>query len=899
MPLFGVQAVEICDSITRIHEDPKQRHKRKVCQTTRNHVLIKFEKVTLLRIQNGVRFMDWKKLSEQQKTSERVAIGAIVVCIIVSVLGEVLVSKGVIFFRVLNLDSVSLAIIQIQATIQTLSIALLALTAGYSTSTFMGINFNRYLFEIKPHIFRQRIIVVALMVLLVLNILMHMMGFYNVVTGIFMAVCIMVCISTVQIYGIFVGNSKIISEIIAYTRFLASDPQKMDQRVPAFHTFCDGWKNCMENQDNREFDQYMEIYRLFQDSLLLAQQDNSRECVQSESASLIAGFCRSLNRTARERGLIFLFECYTEMCAIIRSHSDISTKGGVHILSGAYYDVLQLIRSLPVQSIEKHFQWYDFVDYVLISNLKFGYEKGNEFADLVDLSRVMGSYIANHKGENYDIWFWSQPLKNAEDMVRDPEHKRDVQELFGRVKYAYGIRLIQGGMLALLKDSFYNTALRNAWQIKSESGARLILELHCYIYYLAEYETTDCVSPVLKEECASFLRDSDVQKLFFYALKEIGVLDDKSVRRGADQGYLFRSDLIDRMYKELSRDELFQRYGTAKTMIMDAVVMDFVVFCGLFIHDCLYTSSILERLIPEEKAPSYYYRLVRNKDGEERFQRFLQLLGKENSEKKARELLHVLKVRLCEKTKRSYIKKAEQMQMHYEEDGNRSVEVENACNWIQAQLNQSFSEILYDGTTEEACVKIRVSSIRCNTEYSIQKNAEDCCSLWIQRLIEELCEVLNKLGAVRVRKKSDFADDTEMLSYFEHEDYGEIMGSWEVFSTKEYKNREQLNGILCNKRGILTDYTRSGLLIKTGGLRICIRRVRIGVHPALIQETKVEKQGDGYRLALENEIETSFTKEELEKFLHDYWKFYDVLFDVSIHRAEGIIGDLFLLNQEY
>lgn len=40
-------------------------------------------------------------------------------------------------------------------------------------------------------------------------------------------------------------------------------------------------------------------------------------------------------------------------------------------------------------------------------------------------------------------------------------------------------------------------------------------------------------------------------------------------------------------------------------------------------------------------------------------------------------------------------------------------------------------------------------------------------------------------------------------------------------------------------------------------------------------------------------IELDFSKEELEKFLHDSQKVYDVLYEVSIRRDTGIIGDIF------
>ena len=838
--------------------------------------------------------MDWKELSKKHFASECWALSAIVTCCVVSIIGELCAANNRILLEVPNYDSISLVIIQIQATIQTLSIALLALASGYAADSHMGIHYNRYLFQIKPRIFRQRTIVIMLIALLAVNLFFHMLGWYNIVTGIFAFACILVSMSAWEIYGIFVGNTQIREEIEAYTGYLASKDRPLNDRISALHTFCGGWKDCMETQSNREFDQYMTVYRVFLNSLLMEQPAQARECLQAEAASLIATFGRSMNQTVRERGLVFLSSCYTEMCGTIRSNKNLPCEGGIHILHEASYDVIKLIRSLPVRCIEQHFAWFDFLEYVLVANLHYGDPDENEFRDIVDLSSLMGYYITEHKTDEHDDRFWGRLLENAEELLSVPvEHSQRAQELFETVKYTYAVRLIQGGMLNLLKDFLYQKALRNAFQIKTISGGRLVLKVHCYLYYLSEYETTDCVLPERKKDCTAFLEDTEVQSLFFYALEQIGYLDDKHTRRYCTPGYLFTAELVDHSYHTLMRDELYPRFARGKVLMMDAVVMDFITFCGLHIHGSLYDSTILERMIPDDKALSFYHRFIRNSDAKPRLIRFYQLLGKDNYEHTSGMLLRALEKLLKEKIKRSQINNAEQMQRAYDADDGKPAALQHACKRIQEHLNRTFSDFLFEGTGEEAYVKIRYQPMMLETDTDIGKIIEDHLSLWSRVLIGGLCDALKRLGAVYVRSSRDFLDDQQLIKYLENEAFAEFIGSESVFRTKEFRNRTLITDILKSKTCIPDDYTQCALLLKKACVRICIQNVRIGVHPAVIRDCSVTQKGSSYRFSPIDGIELDFSNEELEGFLHDSRKVYDILYEVTIRREAGIIGDVF------
>lgn len=87
-----------------------------------------------------------------------------------------------------NIDEdFALVILQIQATIDTLTIAIIALISGSISDSNMGIAFSNYFLNIRPFIFKQKRIIISSLLLLVINIGFYIAGWY----------CLVLCICAV------------------------------------------------------------------------------------------------------------------------------------------------------------------------------------------------------------------------------------------------------------------------------------------------------------------------------------------------------------------------------------------------------------------------------------------------------------------------------------------------------------------------------------------------------------------------------------------------------------------------------------------------------------------------------------------------------------------------------
>ena len=137
---------------------------------------------------------------KKQKSKEIGIIVLLIVIFAIGIVGDTVAACGRHIYTVPNYDAVSLAVIQIQATVFTLTIALMALLGGRITDEFLGVKYNNFIMNIKPYFLTQKRIISLLLILLVMNVFFHMFSCYNIVTAIFAVTVVLVAYSASAIY---------------------------------------------------------------------------------------------------------------------------------------------------------------------------------------------------------------------------------------------------------------------------------------------------------------------------------------------------------------------------------------------------------------------------------------------------------------------------------------------------------------------------------------------------------------------------------------------------------------------------------------------------------------------------------------------------------------------------
>lgn len=138
------------------------------------------------------------------------------ICILAAVIGDCLNRHDHPILYVENLDGVSLVILQIQGTIDTLSIAVLSLLGGRISESYMGIPLVDFSLSRKPWCLKQRRIIILLIILLSINIFLHLINLYNTVFALFLISEGLICFSVKEIYEVFSGHIELEKEIECY-----------------------------------------------------------------------------------------------------------------------------------------------------------------------------------------------------------------------------------------------------------------------------------------------------------------------------------------------------------------------------------------------------------------------------------------------------------------------------------------------------------------------------------------------------------------------------------------------------------------------------------------------------------------------------------------------------------
>ncbi len=132
----------------------------------------------------------WETEVKRVKKRELIYCCLMLITVVIGIGSELIVKSGKSIFYVLNYNEVSSVLIQVQATIFTLTIALVALLGGRITDEFLGVKYNNFILNVKPcYLTQNRIIGLSLM-LLVVNSFLHMFGYYNLVVSVFVVTII-------------------------------------------------------------------------------------------------------------------------------------------------------------------------------------------------------------------------------------------------------------------------------------------------------------------------------------------------------------------------------------------------------------------------------------------------------------------------------------------------------------------------------------------------------------------------------------------------------------------------------------------------------------------------------------------------------------------------------------
>ena len=851
--------------------------------------------------------MLWEGIKKRQSRKE---IGYFLCAVIILALGVVFE----IYHSVFPVpDAISLAALQMQAGIFTLTIALIALLAGRISDRYFGVAFNDFVFNIKPCWLTQKAVIGWELILLILGVLLQIFSWNDLVIAVFLVSCLIVWYSVSEVYGAFAGSHQASEEIIAY---LNDQFQKDRGCADLFIAFCSQWRDELPAQTNLQFDQYHAVFlNAFK---TMVQKDESRKVLLDQCTVLAEVMLRE--KKTVERGVKFVPECYflvqeyvlkgLDDCKANDAGSRSLSESIVSfcLLHNIYQDFRDVISQMQVSDVERLFDWDAFTETIAFVDSYLGYTGDGDKAkaDLnsdIRFGNFLGSYIAGiydiKVRQSRNVFIWGVPISRLHrrnfawllmHKKKLSEEDKNIEAVIADRNFCYMLSQLMTNDVSLIKEFFYRKALADVDHI-AQSFAMMVLKFHCYVYYLAEYEAEDCVGKEIKDAARKLIFDPAVIQAFSMFVIEIASHDKNITSFSLSDLDIFNEHLFQALNDSLDVFEEMPADG-AKFSIMSMVTDNFAVLTALYLANHFGKPDILDHVIAEENASVLYSRFVSPNDNKDLIWKFYRLMGV--TAKCLRDSVDasyaILESCIIQKNKSYVIHRAHQSEKLM--DKNPDQQKEMIARKIRDYFQKQFGSLI--GPADGDNLEISLLKITAPSDFELSKIIDGLYQNLYKIFVHHIYVYLVKNHKLSVRKKTDFLTDDDLLKYIKNHRDDVFVGSEYMLRPREFRKVEEFKNELL-KTEHYTDGAYGVLqVLKKNSLRIEIVKMNMKVRAPHIDEieTKHNKDTGMLSYAVNDQMTLDFSEDELNDYLKNASRIVNIGLTVKVHTVDGVIGDV-------
>lgn len=554
--------------------------------------------------------------------------------------------------------------------------------------------------------------------------------------------------------------------------------------------------------------------------------------------------------------------------------------------------------SLPLNQIQTAFKWEFLMDMVARVYFSFAVEteKAHSLDSIIDASRRIG-YIIKAKeisGENLHnrLSYWGIDLSRPHlgSAFNIPKENAEKYLKFKCKNYFYYCRgFIDNEYIEIIKENIYYRGISNSYYSMDKYEILYYLSVNCYLYYLAEKETTICVDSNIKASARDLLEDQKVvninEYLFFIICDRLEKYDD------------LEQDLQDMM----SGCEWFPKYDNGKTLIMESVVREFYVFVQLYLN-CNYRFREQNNFPISEEPIKYIMQFL---DGNEENTKknikiFLKLFSTENIS--ADDLLSNLETYLKSIYKNKCINEAAREQRNYIDNIDENAVANSLQNILEKSFKDTFENIPFNETDETVTWINTFNLINYNLFTDmINENVIDnsiLSDIYASFVINVINELLKK-KLIKHVTRTTFKSDGEFLDYIKGNQHATLIGAEYVFKNSDYKNTSDFNAVFERMNCIFYGYYKSGgILLRANSFKLKIKKVNIKIGSVTLSDIDytADENGEILSYKVTNNIIIPFPKNELIEYLKNKRKMLSISVEAEFSVNGNDIGSLITRN---
>lgn len=828
--------------------------------------------------------MDWDSYRKKIQYKEILVIIFAVLMAVSGVIFDLLVARGSIFLEVNDFNEVSLVLLQIQATITTLTLTIIALLSGNISDFYMGISISAYFLEIRPVFLKQRRIIVIEFLTLALSVICHLLGEYNSVVMCFFISMVIILVAIFEIYAIFKGRRKSEDEIVLYVNYLI---ENNNNYLEIGENLLYDWKRVADKQSVEDFDDYSKVFFALISKILSKYKKVDEVKTLAENITMF--LLTNESDKCKRKGIIFVVDFYENIWLWINSNPEIVKEIEnpillISLIDREFYSALNII---GVERLEREdFRFERLSEYVIRVASWIGFSEDGqsmEIASINSIARSLGRFLdrQNKKGNIVNSQYWKSIIMdkygyysygipdNSQRFYKMALGLRDFNVIYGFLLY---------GQLEYVKDGFFLDGISHTYKVEDVSGVFKTMLVHCFMYYLAFRESNDCVGKTTQENVKNLITDKTVINSvnnYYYRLSEnVKVID---------------AGLEETIRSTLQHYELFPIHSNSKSMILDSVIRDYYLYVVLLLSRFSVDDGLLGRLLNVQE----YHTLLMNSNFEALKKRFMDLhkifdakeLSDAEAMRKTEEMLFDFANVMKEKYKKQIYNEAENHQHVFVTENVQEKTIAKIKETITEKFYKTFNSFKKKNFETRTHERVHIYSVLDFTDRIGEDYRGDQSDCAISNLGEWLIFELTSIYGVKILERGvEFKTDEEFRTYLQSRNYSILLGSQYPFGATDYMNYSKHNDFLTNMDCSFVLGGNRGVALRKNSLYLNLNEVIVEISAPNVDKMELEKSEETglYKYSPIYGIELEFEKDDLQKYLYNERKVIDIYVNVTI-----------------
>ena len=569
--------------------------------------------------------------------------------------------------RIKNTEDLLFSLFAVQATVTTMSIAIIALVSGIVSDNIFGISITRYVLQLKPRLFKHKRLIIFSLIITFLNYFVVSYNLFNTSIAIFLLSIAISIILVKDIFLVFLGRKEIKRQMETY---ILENYEKIG---------IDNFQTSLLENDNIYKTTYLKenlqvVQKIFEKESNSSSVDNKSELLTEIETIISDAFIRIYQKNNSE-ALIMILNYISELYEIANSKEEPVPLAIWDNISREYFKSLSLLSEEQLYNstffLRLHSQLY--------KNLKIKKsDKRNIAVNCYDF-------------KYYNVWIYYSLIVNNKKISNQYDRKRLLEFLYGNITglmfypqkaetdetkkamlmSAWCIfvkALIDEGEKKILEDEFFKDSHYHV----AKNSYQVVFVIACiYLYYVACRE--------------SLLSGKDSQKFALNIIKENtdnieNILHHINLADFISVNLKFIMEQM-RTWEVIPEDE-------AKCVIIDTVINDFFVFTALKSHwNNEMIANIIKALIGDSTFLLYTHYFSDNKNFDVLFNQYNSLFFNEENDSSSQQYSELLKDVLNVKYKHEEI-----------ESGKKNVITDDTRTQFENNIRDTFETILNENS---------------------------------------------------------------------------------------------------------------------------------------------------------------------------------------------------------